>query len=68
MGVGWRREPLEAVTVNSGGEGFPEGLLVITSHLTDLYVELPSDLSLKAFNGRADIVLTLGWNDLREGR
>ena len=67
MGIGWRREPLEAVTVNPGGEGFPEGLLVITLHLTDLYVKLPSDLGLKALNSKADIILTLGWNDLREG-
>ena len=68
MDIGWRREPLEAIMVNLGGEGFPEELLVITPYLTNLYIKLPSDLGLKAFNGRADIVLTLSWNNLREGR
>ena len=68
MGIGWRREPLKAVTAAPGGEGFPEGGLVIAPYLTDLLAELPGDLNLETLDRRADIVLTFGWDDLYESR
>ena len=68
MGIGRRWEPLEAVAVDPGGEGFPEGRLVIAPYLTDLLAKLPGDLGLKALNSRADIVLTLSRDNLRVGR
>ena len=68
MGIGRRWEPLEAVAVDLGGEGFPKGRLVIALYLIDLLAKLPSDLGLKALNGRADIVLTLGRDNLCVGR
>ena len=68
MGIGRRWEPLEAVAVDPGGEGFPEGRLVIALYLTDLLAKLPGDPGLKALDGRADMVLALGRDDLRVGR